>query len=377
MTQATVVIGAGYGDEGKGRVVDFICGQNDPSKTIVVRFNGGAQASHTVVRNGIRHAYSHFGSGTTYGCVTYLAEKFILNPFVFRDEYNQLQSKGITPKVYVNPKCIVTTIFDMLANQFVEIQRGENRHGSCGLGINNTVNRNLSNKGFTLEDLHIVNGNLEYFVKQSLEYYPKEIQDSIYDENMMKAFVKDFEFMMDHIILDYGKITLKYDYVVFEGAQGLQLDEDSRNFPHVTRSKTGLAYIKETLKNFRTVEVIYVTRAYQTKHGAGPFEYEQDLSEWFDIVDKTNVFNPFQHGIRYAPIDIFKLFKAITGDISRNYVKGAKHSLAMTCLDQSKGFIPEIVYGKVLLRPKLEFINMIDRNARGLGFSRFLKFESE
>ena len=83
MRKAYAVIGSNWGDEGKGNVTDILCSK-EPLKTINVRINGGAQASHTVVtQDGKRHAFSHFGSGTFAGAPTYLSKEFIVNLFSF------------------------------------------------------------------------------------------------------------------------------------------------------------------------------------------------------------------------------------------------------------------------------------------------------
>src|SRR5258708_6994888 len=108
MKRATVVIGANYGDEGKGKMVDYLVSQITNEK-VVVRFNGGAQAGHTVMLpDGKRHIFSHFGSGTLANAQTYLAKHFVCNPILFWKEYRQLSELSITPKVAVDPRCFVT-----------------------------------------------------------------------------------------------------------------------------------------------------------------------------------------------------------------------------------------------------------------------------
>lgn len=138
MRDISVVIGANYGDEGKGLVTDFLSN----SETLVVRFNGGAQAGHTVVTpEGQRHVFHHIGSGALRGAATLLSRFFIVNPFIFLKEVKEL---GFEPTVSIDPRASVTTPYDMLLNQAVERKRGEERHGSCGLGINETVTRSAS-----------------------------------------------------------------------------------------------------------------------------------------------------------------------------------------------------------------------------------------
>jgi len=86
MKNIKIVIGSNFGDEGKGLITDYFA--NQYPNGIVVRFNGGVQASHTVITpNSIRHMFSHFGSGTLSGLPTHLSEFFIANPIIFKKEY--------------------------------------------------------------------------------------------------------------------------------------------------------------------------------------------------------------------------------------------------------------------------------------------------
>ena len=87
--RARAVIGSNFGDEGKGLVVDYLC---KTGGEVVVRFNGGAQAGHTVVTpEGLRHVFRHFGSGTLYGVPTFLSQFFIVNPIIFFHELQDLR----------------------------------------------------------------------------------------------------------------------------------------------------------------------------------------------------------------------------------------------------------------------------------------------
>ena len=88
---------------------------------IVVCHNGGAQKGHTVVtKDGIRHVFHHFGSGTFNGASTYLSEEYIVNPIIFRKEWEDLERKGGKIKCYINKNCRITVPFDMLINQMIE-----------------------------------------------------------------------------------------------------------------------------------------------------------------------------------------------------------------------------------------------------------------
>ena len=96
----TIVIGLGFGDEGKGQFVNNLIEPDYADDYLVVRYNGGAQAGHTVEYNGMRHVFSHFGSGTLKGAWTYLTDAFICNPNVFIVERQELLLKKCYPKIY-------------------------------------------------------------------------------------------------------------------------------------------------------------------------------------------------------------------------------------------------------------------------------------
>ena len=147
----TVVMGANYGDEGKGRMTDYFANKaiKASKKTIVVCSNGGAQRGHTVqLDNGYRHMFHHLSSGTLAGADTYLPQSFIVNPMLFmkemRELYKDLDKTGLKdlPKIFVHPDCLISTPFDMMNNQIIEDARGDKKHGSVGAGIWETIFRN-------------------------------------------------------------------------------------------------------------------------------------------------------------------------------------------------------------------------------------------
>ena len=149
MRNIKIVIGANFGDEGKGLMTDYFCHQAEQrnENCIVVLHNGGAQRGHTVTTpTGIKHIFHHFGSGTFCGADTYCSKDFILNPMIFSQEFDELKVLGYEPKVYIHPLCKITTPFDMILNQIIEEHRSGNRHGSCGVGIYETLLRTKENR---------------------------------------------------------------------------------------------------------------------------------------------------------------------------------------------------------------------------------------
>lgn len=351
-----VVVGANFGDEGKGLMTDYFCHQSSvkDEKCLVVLHNGGAQRGHTVVTpEGGRHVFHHFGSGTFTGADTYLSEDFILNPMVFRQEWEELKSLGIIPKIYANPSCIITTPFDMILNQIKEEKRSEKRHGSCGMGIFETINRYCCN--FNVETWVRDNKkqNIHYLRRIRNDYFLRIIENNdlnlsnewseiVFSDSLIERFAEDLRFMALNIkILNFSdrEVFEKYDCLVFEGGQGLLLDQNNKDyFPHLTPSNTGIKNPLEIISNMcykSDIEVCYVTRTYLTRHGAGRLDGECDKVEINpDMKDLTNVPNPHQGTLRYAKLDEKSLEERILSDFAPAREYGAKLSLAVTHVNE-------------------------------------------
>ena len=161
--------------------------------------------------------------------------------------------------------------------------------------------------------------------------------------------------------------------IVFEGAQGLLLDQKLGAFPHVTRSHTGLPNIVALAAEMRVeeVEVFYAMRTYLTRHGAGPFDHELDAPPYAGIVDPTNRPNPFQGTLRFAAANPALSIETIARDRARlpSGAVAIVSSLAVTCLDQLDG--PVVCYdsaGTRALDPD-EFVGEI---ATAIGAQRVL-----
>lgn len=177
--QIKVVIGANFGDEGKGLITDYFCKRLSENGSVLnIRFNGGAQAGHTVVVPTLgqqkRHVFSHFGAGSFVNDTdTYLSGNFILNPILFCRERDEVyRNFWFYPKVYIHENCKITTPFDMLVNQIVERSRGDQRHGSCGVGINETVVRYRNyGIGHTITPKTIRSLDLKYLLTYQRDIY--------------------------------------------------------------------------------------------------------------------------------------------------------------------------------------------------------------
>ncbi len=375
MKNIDIVIGANYGDEGKGLATNYFCNKNE--KTIVILHNGGFQRGHTVVHDNNRHVFHALGSGTFKNADTYYADTFILNPVFFREEYEKLQDV-CDFKIYANPECRLTTPYDMMINTIVESFRGDKRHGSCGFGIFETAERNQT-ISITLND---VKYNFKYLISclykireeyifDRLESYgvhnlPVSQIKMILDNGIIDKYLEDLEFMLKHINIQETQFVCNYEHIVFEGSQGLLLDQDALTNPnHLTPSNTDLTNPSRIIKNLTLlgfldapkVSVHYVTRTYLTRHGAGEFPSECDVSEINkEVFDKTNIFNPHQGFIRYGRINVEELVKRVLLDSKK--IPDAKFDVFVTHLNETNNcFITENGNVKVTDIPYVKYVS--------------------
>jgi adenylosuccinate synthase len=331
------VIGAAYGDEGKGRTVDALVAnaQRDGLHPWVVRFNSGAQAGHTVVTpDGRRHVFHQVGSGAFLGAPTYLGAEVVLNPWLLEVELEALANVGIpTPHLLADPCAPVSVPWDAMINQALEHARGSGRHGSCGVGFGETVERS-QDPCFALRGVDLTT---EARVRERLrairqEYVPHRLEQVGLPSDALGAWL-DNAALIDRFVADalfLGRrlewcaplVLASQDALVFEGAQGLRLDQDLGEFPYVTRSHTGLPGIARMARQAKLcdacpLEVHYVTRAYATRHGAGPLPDELAAAPAPGFSDITNVPNPYQGTLRFAHLDPGMLRKDIRHDQER------------------------------------------------------------
>ena len=351
MTTAQAVIGANWGDEGKGLAVDAIAART-PGATCV-RTNGGAQAGHGVARpGGIFHVFHHVGAGTLAGAGTHLSRFFVAHPMVLGAELDALAGIGFVPRITVDPRALVTTPWDVALNQAAEIARGAGRHGSCGLGFGETIER--SERGALLLAGDLWGKDLTAKLRAvTRDWLPERLAELGLDLDGLPAPLAQVLRSAGHSAFEAdcaqfrNAVSLADDAslsgpVIFEAAQGLALDMDAPDFPHLTRSRTGIANMLQVADEagIDHIDALYMTRAYATRHGAGPLPHEgTDPMPWLDMVDRTNATNPWQGALRRAPLDVDALASRIGADLDR--AKGSPFSVAasigVTCLDQMRG----------------------------------------
>ncbi len=345
-TTAEVVIGANYGDEGKGVITDVLAATG--TRAVVIRANSSAQAGHTVqTPSGRRHVFHHVGAGTLAGADTLLGPRFVVHPMLLGRELADLARWSIRPTILVDPRAPVAVPHDVLLNQLAERARGDRRHGSCGIGFGEAIERHLrpgvALTAGDLADRDLVVERLTDIRDRWVERraavlgltVPADQRRLLAGDELIERFLIDVD---DFLAATEQAVVgrLPPGRPVFENAQGLLLDEVVGAFPNVTRSRTGLANVVRLAQetDLTGLDVTYVTRCYLSRHGAGPLP-RQLATPPPGVVDPTNQPNDFQGEVRYAWLDVDELAMRIDADLDiRADGVTATAQLAVTCLDQ-------------------------------------------
>ena len=350
-----ICLGLGWGDEGKGITTDYLASKNENS--LVIRFNGGHQAGHTIVNpDGTRHVFSTFGSGTLSGHPTYWSSYCTFLPDTVLEEYKKLKEKGVNPKLYVDGLAPVTTFYDYMLNRFKEDSKGNGKHGSCGVGFGTTVKRNTKTPyTFFVQDL--INLKVAEIKLKSIEkYYYSEINNIVKENpNIPKELIEDYttklnfkkaeEIFFGRVkeLLPLIEIVYEKDFFsrqefetyVFEGAQGILLDQThGLSYPYVTMSNTTSKNALEIIdrNGLPKPEIFYITRCYQTRHGNGWMSNEKLPIKLKNNENETNVLNQYQGNFRTGVLDVDLINHAIR--IDNNFSLGLRKNISITCLDQ-------------------------------------------
>lgn len=344
---ARVIIGANYGDEGKGTVVAHYA-KNADGQVLNILTNGGPQRAHSILTENGSFTFQHFGSGTYYGADNYFSGHFILNPFVFVDEYKRLTDRGVLiNKVYRDPRCRWSTPWDMMANQILEQSRGKSKHGSCGMGIWETICRYNASLTISFSDFAKLDDDFKiFYLKSIIDYYDKRIiipetwKTLFFSPTILSNFINDC-MIFDDITTEMQLAScVGYGEIILENGQGLMLNDTGYDIPGTTPSKTGSEYANYILSQIGANDVFthYVTRPYLTRHGKGYLVSEC----WKGLIsgdiqsDRTNHYNPFQDNFRFAPLDISKLKERIRKDNGVNPILEVTHCDEMDRIPEFK-----------------------------------------
>lgn len=321
--EAQIIIGKNFGDEGKGLAADYFArqAQHSGKPCLVVRHNGGAQAGHTVDCGAGRFVFHQLSSGSFRGADTLWADSFLPDLYKLREEAEDFSAlTGRRPRILSGGNCRCVVIDDVLLNMALETARGKNRHGSCGMGINEAVQRSKTAFLLTLRDVRGMTADALYrrlreirfgYTAARLEQTGLDRLDNTYtsllrNDNVLRNAAEGMCRGAELTETAAPSGLNAYTSVIFEGAQGLLLDENYLAYaPHLTTSRTGLqqplALCKELFPT-ANCRAVYVTRSYVTRHGAGPLPYEGQFDlRRYPVSDPTNQPNEWQGSLRFAP----------------------------------------------------------------------------
>ena len=323
MKRAIITIGLGFGDEGKGATIDYLARQYEAD--LVVRYCGGSQAGHNVqLPDGRRHSFSQFGAGTLAAMParprTYLGPNMIIDPPAMAREADHLTGLGVEDPAHlltIHPRCLVTTPWLKILNQLRELARGAAKHGSCGQGIGEARSYWLkygTDAVFAadLGELHVLRHKLELQRQRTLLEL-QDFIDRISDDTLQEFGIWDLnaeavacelnEAVPDGVTVDTP--IPEFQTAIFEGAQGVLLDEYRGFHPHTTWNTVTPHHAWELIQQMEVdaVAVLGITRAYSTRHGDGPLPtFCPDLTA--RLQDAGNPWNRWQGSLRCGWLDL-------------------------------------------------------------------------
>jgi adenylosuccinate synthase len=332
------VVGLGFGDEGKGATVDWLCATRPVS--LVVRYNGGAQAAHNVVvgapapGRARHHCFHQLGSGTLAGVPTWLGPAVLVEPITLAAEAQALAELGVRDPLgglTIHPAARVTTAIHVAANRTREDRRGAGRHGSCGLGVGETVWYDLAHQrgaragdrvenllapaDMTTPALRVADCRDRARLVRRLDGLARCYAPLLRGSPHGHPTVAELAVLYEEFAAAVAQADERHlaaattrGPVVFEGAQGALLDEWFGFHPHTTWSTTTAEPARRLLAAVGAAPpvVLGVTRAYHTRHGAGPFVAEEPaLAD--ALPEVHNGAGDYQGGWRVGHLDLVAL----------------------------------------------------------------------
>ena len=292
-SKITAVVGAQWGDEGKGKITDFFASNSD----YVVRFHGGNNAGHTVIVNGNTFKLHLIPSGIIYGePISIIGNGVVVDPKVLLDEIDYIKNKGIKPKLMVSDRAHVIMPYHIALDSALSGHQGTLAAGSTNRGIAPVYADKMFRNGIRMIDL------LEPQVFQE-----KLEKGYSFSKGLMeKSLGVDFPITVDEIFSQYIEYGIKLEEyifdtalelynahlngqsILFEGAQGISLDVDHGIYPYTTSSNTAAGHISTgTGVSFRDIDrIIGVVKAYLSRVGESPLPSEIHGDEAKTLRDK-------------------------------------------------------------------------------------------
>ncbi len=352
-----IIVDLGFGDAGKGSIVDYLAHARGVST--IIRYTGGPHAAHHVVRaDGISHAFCQFGATFKPGVRSHLARNVIVKPENLIYEARALQGKGISEPFHqrsINPACRVVTSYHAMLCQMKEIARGENRRGTVGIGAGEAVaeSEQLPDLALRVADLyepvplreklcaHYERAHrqaqtlLSTCTDASLRNESRALYDSFRTRVRLKnllafyrAFATQFPITLcsDEAAIEQSRQQI--GGLIFEGANAALLDRDHGYYPYVAKTDTTTRPALDILERTAfdgTIQIIGIVRAFGYRHGPGPFVTEDPhLAGLFE--EQHNKANAWQGCVRYGWFDLLAIRHGIRLNLRID-------ALALTMLD--------------------------------------------
>ncbi len=280
-SEITVIVGAQWGDEGKGKITDFFAGESD----YVVRFHGGNNAGHTVIVNGETYKLHLIPSGIVYGePISVIGNGVVVDPKALLDEIDYVIQKGIKPKLMVSDRAHVIMPYHISLDNALSNHQADLAAGSTGRGIAPVYADKMFRNGIRMIDLlepEVFHEKLE----KGYSFSKKLIRDALeepFDLNLEEIFEnyviygeKLSPYICDTSVELYKAHKLGKS-ILFEGAQGISLDVDHGVYPYTTSSNTAAGHVSTgTGVSFREIKkIIGVVKAYLSRVGESPLPTE-------------------------------------------------------------------------------------------------------
>ena len=285
-SKITAIVGAQWGDEGKGKITDFFAGESD----YVVRFHGGNNAGHTVIVEGNTFKLHLIPSGIIYGGpMSIIGNGVVVDPKVLLDEIEYIEGKGIDPKLMVSDRAHVIMPYHIELDGALSNHQGDLAAGSTRRGIAPVYADKMFRNGIRIIDLlepdvlmekltkgySFAKGIIEKALSKKIESSIEEIFDSYcgYGERL-KPYITDTS-------VELYNAHKNNKSILFEGAQGISLDVDHGIYPYTTSSNTAAGHISTgTGVSFRDIgRIIGVVKAYLSRVGESPLPSEMHGNE--------------------------------------------------------------------------------------------------
>ena len=276
----TVVIGAQWGDEGKAKITDLLARDAD----LIIRYQGGCNAGHTVVANGKTYKFHLIPSGILYDkTVCFIGAGTVIHPESFEKELNELKAEGVDFKnLKISPLASITMPYHIEVDGYSESHAGKGKIGTTKRGIGPTYTDKAARIGLKIQDLYsyeALNEKLDIILPLKNKTLKNVYGIEEYSKDCIISLCEKYaELFRPYVCFDWQDMLNRYKdrAILFEGAQGVMLDVDYGTYPFVTSSNPigGGAAVGSGYGPSMIEEVIGVSKAYVTRVGEGPFVSE-------------------------------------------------------------------------------------------------------